>query len=364
MKLLFKKIAGVITIIMVLFQFSVDAQDTLDLKRIEKAVDKYLTYFSNDNPGAVVTVIKNGDIIFNKSYGLSNIETGEKLTVNKSFNLAELSKSFTSLAVLKLVEKNKLSLEDNLRDVFNDFPEYGRNIKIKNLLNHTSGLASYDIKEVQSNDQLYEFLIKQKDIVFKPDSNRKYSNSDYTLLVKVIEKVSEMSYNDFMRKYIFNKLSMSNTFLAEDFNNKTNIADGHFKENEKYIVKNEVNQFYGEQGIYANSIDIAKWDKALYSEKLLKCQNLSKIFSVEKLLDGENVSNYNFGWALMGKDGIRYFWHGGSQSGYSNLILHLPDTHMTVLILTNRNDGYDFLKMSIYIAKLFDKDLKLLGVNN
>ena len=167
-----------------------------------------------------------------------------------------------------------------------------------------------------------------------------------------------MSYKDFLNKYIFKKLSMNNTFLTEEISNK-NIAAAHFKEDENYVVEKIINKIYGEQGIYSNSIDLAKWDKALYTEKLLKCKNLSKIFSVEKLSDGENVSKYNYGWVLMGKDGIRYFWHGGSQSGYSNLILHLPDTHMTVLILTNRNDGYDFLRMSIYIAKLFDKDLKL-----
>ena len=358
MKLLFKKIAGVITIIMVLFQFSVNAQDTLDLKRIEKAVDKYLTYFSNDNPGAVVTVIKNGDIIFNKSYGLSNIETGEKLTVSKSFNLAELSKSFTSLAVLKLVEKNKLSLDDNLQDIFSDFPEYGKKVKIRNLLNHTSCLANYNLDEVQFNDQVYEFLINQNDTDHETGLNWQYSNSDYALLAIIIEKVSGMPYKDFVRKYIFKKLSMNDTWFADEIENK-NIAESHFKENDKYIVKRETSNIYGEQGIYTNFTDFAKWDKALYIDKLLKCESLDKIFTVEKMQFGNKISYYGYGWVLMEKNGVRYYWHGGSQSGYSNLILHLPDTHMTVLILTNRNDGHDFFKMSIYIAKLFDKDLKL-----
>ncbi len=358
MKLLFKKIAGVITIIIVLFQFSVNAQDTLDLKKIEKAVDKYLTYFSNDNPGAVILVIKNEEIIFNKAYGLSNVQENEIMTVDKVFNIAELSKSFTSLAILKLVEKNKLSLDDNLIDIFPDFPEYGKTIKIRNLLNHTSGLISYNNENIHSNDQVYEFLKNQDEPVFEPGTKWKYSNSDYALLVKIIEKSSKKLYKDFLHKYIFKKLFMSNTFLADEISDQ-NIAESHFKEDEKYIAKKDISKMYGEQGIYTNSIDYAKWTKALFSEKLLKSESLSKIFSVEKLSDNKDVPYYGYGWAVMKKNGVRYNWHGGSQRGYSNLVLLLPDTHMTVLILTNRNDGYDFLKMSIYIAKLFDKDLKL-----
>lgn len=358
MKLLYKNLNRIITIIFVLFQFSVSAQDTLDLKKIEKNVDKYLTYFSNDNPGAVISVIKNGEIIFNKAYGLSNVQEKEIMTVDKTFNLAELSKSFTSLAVLKLVEKNKLSLDDNLKDIFPDFGEYGREIKIRNLLNHTSGIASYNNDEVYSNDDVYDYLKNLNEPVFKPGTKWKYSNSDYALLVKIVEKASKKSYKDFLKKYIFKKLSMKNTFLTEDISNQ-NIAESHFKENEEYITKNELSKVYGEQGIYTNSKDYAKWTKALFSEKLLKSENLDKIFTVEKMQFGNKISYYGYGWVLMEKNNVRYYWHGGLKSGYTNLVLHLPDIKMTVLILTNRNDGYDFLKMSIYIAKLFDKDLKL-----
>jgi CubicO group peptidase (beta-lactamase class C family) len=358
MKSLFKNIKGIATILIVLVQFSVNAQDTLDLIRIEKNLDKYLTYFSNDNPGAVISVMKKGEIIFNRPYGLSNVQKKEPMSVDKTFNLAELSKSFTSLAVLKLVEKNKLSLDDNLQDIFSDFPEYGKKVKIRNLLNHTSCLADYNPDEIQFNDQVYEFLIKQNDTDQEPGLNWQYSNSDYALLAIIIEKVSGMTYKDFVRKYIFKKLSMNDTWFANEIENK-NIAESHFKEDEVYKVKKELNEIYGEQGIYSNITDMAKWDKALYTDKLLKCESLDKIFTVEKMQFGNKISYYGYGWVLMEKNNVRYYWHGGSQGGYSNLILHLPDTHMTVLILTNRNDGYDFLKMSIYIAKLFDKDLKL-----
>lgn len=334
------------------------AQENKSITTPEKNIDKYLKYFSNDNPGAVITVIKNGDILFNKAYGLSNVQTKEVMTTDKTFNLLNLSKSFTSLAVMKLVEKNKLSLDNTINDIFPDFADYGRTIKIRNLLSHSSGLIQYDINTCSNHPDVFTFLKAQDKTVFEPGTKFQYSNSEYVILAMIIEKVSKMSYNEFLTKTIFKKLSMSNTFFADDKRNHTNCADGHFKENEIYIAGNDVSLIYGEQGIFTNSTDFAKWDKALYSDKLLKCESLSKIFTVEDS-NLKNNSYYGYGWVLMKRKDTRYYWHGGSGNGYTNLVLHLPDTKTTVLILTNRNDGYDFLKMSIAIAKEFDKNLKL-----
>lgn len=357
MNSLIKHIAVLIIILNVLTQFSVKAQDSIDMQNVEQNIDKYLTFFSNNNPGAVVTVMKKGDIIFNKAYGLSNIETSKEINIHQSFNLGELSKSFTSVAVLKLVEMKKLSLDDNLRQIFPDFPAYGEKIKVRNLLNHSSGLKSFNKELTNSNEEVSEFLQKQDHTLFEPGTKQEFCNSDYALLVEIIEEVSGKSYQKFLYKHIFNKLKMENTFLVgEDANNI--IAESHFKEDDKYIVKKDMNYIYGGQGIYSNSLDMAKWDKALYSDKLLKCESLQQIFTVDQVGFGDKKSYYGYGWVLMEKNGVRYYWHGGAQSGYSTVILHLPDLDTTVLVLANRNDAYDFLKLSIYIAKLFNKYLE------
>lgn len=358
MNLLIKNLTGVIALLFVSIYLNSNAQENVNLNGSEEKIEKFLTYFSNDNPGAVVLVVKNDEVLFNKAYGLSNVQQNDVMTIDKCFNLAELSKSFTSLAVLKLVEKNKLSLDNNLKDIFPDFPEYGKNIKIRNLLNHTSGLVNYNKNEIETNDAVYEFLINQNNTVFEPGTKWMHSNSDYALLVKVIEKVSRKSYKSYLNKNVFKKLGMTNTFFADEIGNK-NIAENHFKVNEKYILKNDISKVFGEQGIYTNSIDYSKYASALFTNKLLKSENLEKIFLVDKLSNGKDVPYYGYGWTVMKKSGIKYNWHGGTQGGYSNLVLQLPDTKMTVLILTNRNDGYDFLKMAIYIAKIFDKELKL-----
>lgn len=354
-----RKTITITIILFCLFYFSSYAQQTYDLKRIELAIDQYLTYFSNDNPGAVISVIKKGDIIFEKAYGLSNIQEKEVMTTDKSFNLAELSKAFTSLAVLKLVEKNKLNLDDNLVDIFPNFPDYGKNIFIRNLLNHTSGLKSYDENTFNSNKQVFEFLMKQNETNFPSGSKWKPSNSEYALLASIIEEVSKMTYDAFLRKYIFKKLDMNNTFITNDLNSIPNASYGHSKENEVYVVKRNISKVYGQQGLYMNNVDYAKWDRALYSDKLLKCENLNQIFTVSKLNNGENTPYYGLGWVLMEKEGDQYYWHGSSLNGYSNLVFHLPNDQMTILIMANRNDAFDFLRLAIIIAKQFNRELKL-----
>ena len=334
------------------------AQESMNTDSIEKSIDKYLTYFSNDNPGAVVSVIKEGNIIFNKSYGLANVESKSQLSVNNVFNIAALSKQFTALAILKLVEKRKISLDDNLQKIFPNFPDYGANIKVKNLLDHTSGLPPYDVNNINSNGELFEFLIKQNELTFKPGTKWQHSNSDYALLAYIIEKVSKMSYKQYLDKYVFRKLQMNNTYVgANKVIDNNNL--GHFKIDDSYVPRRETDLVLGEQGIYTNSIDFAKWDKSLYSNQLLRCENLKEFFTVHPTKDNINTV-YGFGWIVMTKYGVKYYWHGGSVSGYTNLVLHIPDLKLTVLLLSNRNDGYEFLKMAIYIAQLFEKNLNLL----
>jgi CubicO group peptidase (beta-lactamase class C family) len=203
------------------------------------------------------------------------------------------------------------------------------------------------------------YLANKQDVKFAPGSKLVFSNSDYAVLVKIIEKKSKVSYKDYLAKNIFKKLKMKNTYFSDEINSVNSIAIGHFKEDEIYLPKEDHSQIYGMQGVYTNAEDYAKFDKALYTNKLLSCESLQKIFSVEQLVDTNKISYYGYAWVIMKKNNVRYFWHGGSGNGYSNLVLHLADTHTTVLLLTNRNDGYDFLKMTIYIAKLFDKNLKL-----
>jgi CubicO group peptidase (beta-lactamase class C family) len=339
-------------------QNRVFAQDTLDLKLKEKSIDRSMTYFSGDKPGAVVSVMKHGELIFKKAYGLANVSEKQNMTDDMVFNLENISKSFTSVAIMKLVEKGKLDLDNSLVDIFKNFPDYGEKVKIRFLLNHTSGLIDYNTDSLYSNDELLSFLKNKNKTLFESGTKFRYSNSEYAMLAKIIEEVSKLSYQEFMNKHIFKKLKINNTFLNTTNHTNINLAIGHFKENNEYLPKMKLSQIYGEHGIFMSADDFAKWDKALYTNQLLSCENLSKIFSLN-ILDEKRPNYYGYGWVLMKRNNTRYYWHGGGGNSYTSLVLHLPDTDCTVLILSNRNDGYDFLKMAIQIAKVFDKNIKL-----
>lgn len=345
-----------LSFIFVLNSFSVFAQDDVDHKKIEEKIDKFLTYFSGNNPGAVVTVVKQGNVVFNKAYGLANSETGEKMQTDKAFNLAEISKAFNVMAVYKLIERNKLSLEDNLTSIFPDFPQYGSKVKVYNLLNHTSGLQKYDESVIQSNEEVYNYLTQQDDLLFEPDSKQQFSNSDYALLVKIIEKVSRKSYSKYMHKYVFKKLDLENTYIGKE-RDKVNIAEPHFKVDSIYEVRRTENNILGFQGIYSTAGDIVKMSEAFYTDDYLSQGSLKQIFTAKKLDFGSKESYYKYGWYVMEKNGVKYNWIGASCCGYSNLIFILPEMQTTVLILSNRNDAYDFLKLAIEIAKLYNKFL-------
>ncbi len=353
-----KIIKACIYFVLILSSYYVFAQYDADHKKIEAKIDQFLTYFSGNNPGAVVVVIKNGELVFNKAYGLSNIETGKKMQVDHVFNLAELSKALNVIAVFKLVERNKLSLDDNLTSIFHDFPEYGNKVKVRNLLNHTSGLSSFDSKVISSNDEVYNYLKQQNGLLFEPGTKQDFCNSDYALLIKIIEKVSRKSYSKYMHKYIFRKLKLENTFIAGE-ERQIKLADPHFHDDSVYHINNVTNNILGTQGIYSNSEDMAKLYKALDTDDLLTQESLYQMFTMQKLDFGNKQSYYKYGWFVMEKNGVNYNWHGASSCGYSNLILNIPDLKTVVLIMSNRDDAYDFLKLAIEIAKLYNKYLYL-----
>lgn len=342
----------------VLITQSVLSQELSDTKLKEKRIDWMLRMYKGNNPGIVVSVMKEGDIIFNKAYGYSDIESKDSMTVDKAFNLAELSKMYTSVAILKLEEKKKLSLDDNLTDIFKGFPEYGKKIKIKNLLNHTSGLKNYNIEEIKNSKDVLDYLKKQNSVDFEPNTKQQYSNSDYALLAQIIEKKSKKSYNDYLNKIFFRKLSMKSTFLTEDVE-KEFPANSYFRVGKEYVQKTELSTLYGEQGIYTNAKDYLQWLSSLYAKKIISSDNINKMFSLQDLNELASNNYYAYGWVVMQKKGERYYWHAGTDSGYSNFVLYLPDHNLTVLLLSNRNDGNNYLKTAIDISKLFEKDLKL-----
>ena len=242
----------------------------------EKKIDEIFgDYNKQDLPGAAVMVIKNGEILFEKGYGLANVEKKTPITSVSNFRLASVTKQFTAMSILLLIDRGKLKFETTLLDIFPNFPEYGSNIRIKNLLQHTSGLIDYedlieDTVTVQVKDKdVLELIMKTDSTYFQPGSQHSYSNTGYALLALTVEKLSDQPFRNFLKDNIFQPLEMDNTIAFE--NNVNEIKNRAYG----YTIKDNVVEFtdqsitsavLGDGGIYSSLNDLYKWDQALYTK--------------------------------------------------------------------------------------------------
>ena len=187
-----------------------------DAAQIDAMIRGY-GYDCQDAPGMSLLVIKDGGVLFKKAYGLADVEKKVSNTTRTNFRLASVTKQFTAMAILILMERGKLRLESQLTDFFQDFPAYGREITVRHLLNHTSGLPDAfalmpaDQKEQLKDRDVLRILGQQKKGEFSPGSKYQYSNSGYVILGLIVEKVSGDSFAQFLKKNIFEPLGMLDT---------------------------------------------------------------------------------------------------------------------------------------------------------
>jgi len=301
-------------------------------------------YNGNDTPGAAVLVIKNGKPIFKKAYGLANLEEKTPITLSTNFRLASVTKQFTAMCLMKLAQSGRLGYEHNLQQIFPAFPAYGRNIMIRHLLQHTSGLIAYeelipDTATVQVLDQdVLQMMMTQDSTYFPPGAQYRYSNSGYAVLAMIVEKITGKSFAKFLRENIFKPLGMKNTAAYEKgISTVKNRALGYRQEGGQFVFSDQsvTSAVLGDGGIYSSVEDLFKWDQALYTEKLVKKETLVAAFTPGVLLDGKSLE-YGFGWRLDQFNGHRRVMHTGTTSGFRNVIQRYPDDNFTVIILTNR----------------------------
>ena len=312
-------------------------------------VDALLSKFNKpDIPGASVMVIREGKVLYRASYGLAHLEEKREATPSTNYRLASVTKQFTAMAVMILVERDALSYESTLTDMFPGFPAYGGRIKVRNLLQHTSGLIDYEdlIPEgttipVLDRDVL-DLLKEQDSTYFDPGSRYQYSNSGYALLALIVEKVSGQSFASFLENNIFAPLGMGNTVAFEQGKSTVkNRAYGYTQRDTtdersfEFTDQSLTSSVLGDGGIYSSIADLFKWDQTLYTNKLVSSSTLGQAFTPNILPNGQN-SGYGFGWRIALHHGLRTLHHSGSTIGFRTHILRFPDERFTVIVLVNR----------------------------
>ncbi len=307
------------------------------------------TALLNKNFSGGILVAKNGEVIYEKYSGKIDFRKNDSLTSSTSLHIASTTKTFTAIAILRMIEEGKLSLNDTLNNFFPRFPY--TDVTIKMLLTHRSGIPNYlyfmsnnkwgilpnkkwNRQYATNQDVLKMIYDKKPDPTGKPDGRFNYCNTNYLLLALIIEKLSGKSFPEFMQLRFFAPLQMNNTYV---FTLKDTLtATPTFKNNNNYWEYDFLDATYGDKNIYTTPQDLLKWDQALNTDQVIRKSLLDSAFapySFEKL----SVHNYGLGWRLQilpnGKKVVYHFgkWHG-SNAAFARLV----DEKATIIILGNK----------------------------
>ncbi len=303
--------------------------------------------FKANDPGAAVIVVKEGQVVFRKGYGMANLELGVAIEPDMIFRIGSITKQFTAVSILMLMEQGKLSLSDEITKFLPDYPTQGHKITIEHLLTHTSGIRSYtgmnewrplwrkDLKLTELID-----IFKNQPMDFAPGAKWSYNNSGFVLLGAIVEKVSGQSYADFVEKNIFAPLGMKQSFYDNTQRIIPRRAAGYSRNGSGYANAEYLSMSHPHAAgsLMSTVDDLAKWDAALYTEKLVKQDSLKKAWTAFVLNDGKPTT-YGYGWGVNTLQGMQMITHSGGINGFTCDAVRLPETRVYVAILTNREGG-------------------------
>ncbi len=299
-----------------------------------------------------------GKIVYERYFGYSDKERGIKWDENTISQLASTSKPFTSAAVLTLADKGLLDIDDNVSKYIPEFPYL--NITVRMLLNHRSGLKDYiniapasPSKTFLDNDDIIDLFAAQKvGLYFTPNTQFKYSNSNYALLASVVERVSGMKFKYFVERFIFKKLGMENTEIHDPREGLTPNKAKSYKGGWVHYADMHLDGVYGDKGVYSCVRDMYKWDQALYSDKLLKWSTLKEVFK-PYTLEKPSQRNYGLGWRLINypTENMRVVYHNGWWHGNNTCFYRFVDDNFTVIVLGNK-----------YNTKIYDQPEKIFRI--
>lgn len=319
-------------------------------KKIIKKVDKYLNEkFKDSESGCSVLISKDGKVIYKKGFGLADLEMNVSNKPNTVFRLGSITKQFTAIAILQLVEKGKLSLQDSIQKFIPDFPSKGYKITIENLLTHTSGITEFLILEHPdpfvlrtdfSPKKIIDFF-KDEPLEFIPGSKWSYSNSGYIILGKIIELISEKTYKQYVEENLFKPSGMNSSYYGEYRAIIPNRAEGYELSNNEYHNSEFLSMTipYSAGALLSTVEDLFMWHQALYSNKLVGEEFLRKAFMPFKLNDGVDT-NYGYGWFIENDtNNDKTVGHSGRISGFNTTEKYFVDQDIFIAVLNNTEDN-------------------------
>ena len=300
---------------------------------------------STVSAGCALSVMKDGKIIYERGYGMADLDHNVSITPNTVFHVASMSKQFTAASILLLAQQGKLSLDDPVRKYIPELPDFGTPVTIRQLIHHTSGLRDqwdllglsgwrYSLDLITNDDVLY-VVSHQKELNFPPGTRHLYSNTGYTLLGEVVKRVSGKSLREFTTENIFQPLGMKNTHFRDDHAEIIkNIAYGY--EPAKDTFRLSVTNFdtVGATSLMTTVEDLALWDENFYIPRVGGPDLIKQMIERGKLNNGEQL-DYASGLVIGKYRGLNTVDHGGADAGYRSDMIRFPDQHFSSACLCN-----------------------------
>ena len=314
---------------------------------VQTQIDSLMSRYDGTGPGASLLIVRDGKPIVRRAYGFANLNDRIAAAPDTNYRLASVTKQFTAAAILLLAEDGKLGLDDSLRKWFPSLPDVAKDMTIRQVLSHMSGLIDYeDVIPADMTRQLHDadvlaILETQNRSYFPPGKGYRYSNSGYALLALIVGKASGKDFATFLEERIFTPLGMTNTVAYEEgISTVKHRAVGYSEEQAGWAQtdQSQTSAVLGDGGIYSSIDDLAKWDAALYDDRLLSARLRALAFTPVTATDDPTV-RYAMGWRITQEPiGGRTLWHSGETIGFRNVIIRYPERHFTIVLLTNRDD--------------------------
>lgn len=313
---------------------------------VESAITNLFSKFeAGKQPGVAVLVKRNNKVVYEGGFGFADLTASKKITAETLFRLASVSKQFTAAAVLKLEEKDRLSLDDSVSKHIPELSGYS-GVTIRHLLNHTAGLPDYydqfqfDPGSVPSNSDIALALKELAAPQFRPGDEFEYSNPAYEMLALLVARVSGTSFRDFMREQLFIPSGM-NTAMVYDHTQPSipHRALGYSPDADAYTLNDYdlLNSITGSGGVYASLQDFSAWIDVLHNQQILKPKALNHAWQETTLNSGQLV-DYGFGWSIDSYRGHKRVSHGGSWVGFRTQLTTFPELRLSIAVLANRSD--------------------------
>jgi CubicO group peptidase (beta-lactamase class C family) len=317
---------------------------TSQAQKLNQKIDSLIqSEFKDSNgPGGVFLVSKKGKPVYKKAFGMANLELEIKLNTNSIFQIGSMTKQFTAIAILMLEEQGKLKITDPISKYI---PSYlnGNMITIHHLLTHTSGIKDFtkmkalsDIAQKEMTPAQMVDFFKNEPVDFAPGEKFDYNNSGYVVLGYIIELASGETYEDFIKKNIFDIIGMTNSYYASDRKIIKNRAYGYHKKSSGYVNKTIINFSvpFSSGSLMSTLDDMLRWQNALNQNLLLSSKNEMKAFTKYKLNNGQEIE-YGYGWHLKNINGIPTREHGGSIFGFKSMAVYIPSEDIYVVGFSN-----------------------------